>query len=380
MPAGKRLTVLQCLPALDEGGVERGTLEIARALAVDGHRSLVMSAGGRLVAQLEDEGSYHLTRDIGRKHPLVLAHVRPLRRLLMQERVDILHVRSRLPAWIARLAWRRLAAGHRPHFVTTVHGFYSIGRYSAVMTSGERVIAVSESIRDYITDCYPAVDKSLIKVIHRGIDDNYYRPDFAPCEKWLQSWHERMPMLRARTVLTLAARLTRLKGHAQFIDLISRLCTAGRPVHGLIVGGEDPRRSAYAGEIRAMAKGLPITFLGYRADLREIMSVSDFVLSLSSQPESFGRTVLEALALGTPAIGYDHGGVGEILRAIWPRGALPVGDITAVYNRVMECVARPPEIPRSHPFSLKSMQDSTLALYRSLTLHEPSYMAQPGKF
>jgi hypothetical protein len=120
------LTVLQVLPALDGGGVERGTLEVAAALTQQGHRSLVISAGGRLVARLEAAGSRHIDWPIGAKSILTLRWVRRLRQLLLEESVDILHARSRLPAWVAWLAWRGLSPDRRPRFLTTVHGLYSV--------------------------------------------------------------------------------------------------------------------------------------------------------------------------------------------------------------------------------------------------------------
>ncbi len=145
----KPLKVLQLLPALDSGGVERGTLEIARALVAAGHESVVLSKGGRLVEQLQREGSRHIARDLGRKSPATFLQYRALRRLFEAERFDIIHARSRLPAWVAWLAWRGMPANARPHFVTTVHGMHSVSRYSAIMCAAERVIAVSDTVRDY---------------------------------------------------------------------------------------------------------------------------------------------------------------------------------------------------------------------------------------
>ncbi|NUS39539.1 MAG: glycosyltransferase, partial [Lysobacter sp.] len=150
---GRRLTVVQVLPALEAGGVERSTIEIADALVHDGHRALVVSAGGRLLPELLATGAEHITLPIGRKSPLVLRHVPALRRLFAREGVDIVHARSRLPAWLARFALRGLRAP--PHFVTTVHGLNSPSRYSAVMASGERVICVSRTVRDYVLQHYP---------------------------------------------------------------------------------------------------------------------------------------------------------------------------------------------------------------------------------
>src|SRR5690606_25764937 len=146
----RALTVVQLLPALESGGVERSTLEIADALVRGGHRAVVVSAGGRLVPRLAESGATHVTLDIGRKSPATLRTVRPLRAWLAREGADIVHARSRLPAWIGWRALRGMPAASRPRFVTTVHGLNSPSRYSAIMTRGERVICVSGTVRDYV--------------------------------------------------------------------------------------------------------------------------------------------------------------------------------------------------------------------------------------
>ncbi|MDD3448825.1 MAG: glycosyltransferase, partial [Gammaproteobacteria bacterium] len=315
-------------------------------------------------------GSRHLQWPIGHKSLRTLKLVRPLRRLLIREGVDILHVRSRLPAWIAWLAWRSMEPATRPRFITTVHGLYSVGRYSAIMTRGERVIAVSETVRDYILDNYPGMEPGRIRVIYRGVDPEDFPRGYQPGPAWCAAWREQYPRLAGKRILTLPGRLTRLKGHNDFIELVARLHEQGEPVHGLIVGGEDPRRHAYAEELQknVHARGLDshITFTGPRSDMSAIYAVADLVLSLSGKPESFGRTVLEALSLGVPVIGYDHGGVGEILRKIYPAGMVPVGDVDGLKDRVKTLLESPGSIGGTGCFSLHRMLDATLQLYREV--------------
>ena len=369
----KALKVLQLLPALDSGGVERGTLEIARALVTAGHESVVLSKGGRMVEQLQHEGSRHLARDLGRKSPATFLQYRALRRLFEAERFDIVHARSRLPAWVAWLAWRGMPAGARPHFVTTVHGMHSVSRYSAIMCAGERVIAVSDTVRDYIRTHYPPsrwphLADERITVIPRGIDPAEFPRDYQPSDEWLVRFHAEFPQIAERKVLTLPGRLTRLKGHHDFISLVARLVGEGLDVAGLIVGGEDPKRPGYAKEIRerVQAEGLGerIVFTGHRSDVREIYAVSDCVLSLSSTPESFGRTVLEPLAMGRPVVGYAHGGVAEILGELFPLGAVAKGDVEAATARAADVVAgRTPVVAFNTRFLLERMQAQTLAVY-----------------
>ena len=164
------LTVVQLLPAMESGGVERSTLEISDALVRAGHRAIVVSAGGRLVPRLLQTGAAHVALDIGRKSPLVLRHVAALRRLFAHERVDLVHARSRLPAWLGWRALRGMPVAGRPRLVTTVHGLNSASRYSAIMARGERVICVSGTVRDYVLQHYPRTDPQRLRVIPRGVD------------------------------------------------------------------------------------------------------------------------------------------------------------------------------------------------------------------
>jgi glycosyltransferase involved in cell wall biosynthesis len=367
----RRLTVVQVLPALESGGVERGTLEVGKYLVEHGHRSIVISAGGRLVAQLEREGSEHLAWDVGRKSPLtLLRYIWRLRRFLRAEKVDILHVRSRMPAWVCYLAWRGMAPSARPHLVTTVHGPYSVNRYGVVMSRGERVIAISDMIVDYVRTHYPNVPPEHIRLIPRGVDPAQFPHGYLPPEAWLAKWHTDYPELAGRKVLTLPARVTRWKGQEDFIQLMQQLVADGHNVHGLIVGEAHPRRREFMQTLQQQCRDLGladrITFTGHRSDLKEIMAVSDIVLSLSREPEAFGRVTLEALSLGRPVIAYDHGGVREQMAAILPAGGVAVGDIAAAAKQAANWLAQPPEVPQHNPFTLERMLTSTLDVYLEL--------------
>lgn len=370
MVQGKRLKVVQMLPALEGGGVERGTLEVARYLVQQGHRSTVISAGGRLVEQLREEGSEHLTWAVGAKRLSTLRWVFRMRQFLRETRTDILHLRSRLPAWIGYWACKSLHPDERPHLVTTVHGLYRVGQYSSVMTRGERVIAVSETVRDYILSNYPTVDPAHIQVIHRGVDRKVYPYGYRPSAEWLAAWQHQFPELDGKYLITLPARLTRRKGQEHLIEIIGGLLQKGIPAHGLLVGDAHPRKQYFEKELRnrVSAAGFAkhITFTGQRSDLREIMAVSDVVLTLSLEPESFGRTTLEALSLGRPVAGYDHGGVGEQLIEILPQGRVAVGDRQAMEALLAEWFHSPPKVPEYHPFTLEKMLEQTLALYEGL--------------
>lgn len=358
------------LPALRSGGVEQGTVEVTAALVRAGHRALVMSAGGPMVRAVEQAGGEHMAWPVGDKSLFTLRHVPRLRRFLAREAVDIVHPRSRLPAWIAWLAWRSTPAVQRPRLITTVHGFYRVGRYSAVMMRGERVICVSTAIREHVLANYPQVPEQRLVVIPRGIDHARYPHGYVPASAWLQRWQAAMPQLAQRRVLLLPARVTRLKGHADFIALIARLLEQGIDVHGLVAGSEDPRHAGYARELRAQVRALAleerVSFLGHRSDLREIMAVSDLVLSLSATPESFGRSVLEALSLGRPTVGYAHGGVAELLDTLYPHGAVTPGDVEQLTQRAASALLDPPPVRATRAFKLSDMLADTLAQYQAL--------------
>ncbi len=370
MAEDRKLTVLQLLPALESGGVERGTLEVAHALVAHGHRALVMSAGGRLVAPLVEAGAQHFDWPIGVKSLKTLLLAGKLRRFLTEHKVDIVHARSRVPAWVAWLAWRGMHPMTRPRFVTTVHGLYGVNRYSGIMTRGEAVIAVSDTVRDYILSNYPDTLPWRVSVIHRGVDGASYPHGWQPTAAWQENFFAQFPAARSKQILTLPGRITRLKGHEDFIELIGRLKRRGLPVHGLIVGGAAPSKQRYLQKLRyrVRSQGLEsdIGFTGQRDDLKSILAISSLVLSLSTQPESFGRTTLEALRLGVPTAGYAHGGVAEILRKVYPAGLLPFGDIGEVCRRVGQLLAQPPAVPDGDFFPLQAMLDQTLALYEQM--------------
>ena len=365
------MKVLQVLPSLDSGGVERGTLDLAAALVDAGHESHVASAGGRLVTRLERHGSQHHNWDLGRKSPFTFRQVRPYRRWLLEQNFDVVHLRSRMPVCVNWLSWRALADRSRPRLVTTVHGAHSVSRYSEIVTYGERVIVVSESIREYVLKDYPRCDAKKLRLIYRGINPLEFPHQHKPRDSWLSEWYREHPQLLDRRVVTLPGRLTRLKGHHDFFEIIRKLKDAGVPIHGLIVGGEDKKRLAYARElydtVAQQGLGGDITFAGHRDDLRDIYAVSDVVLSLSRQPESFGRTVLEPLSEGRPAAGYAHGGVAEILAALYPHGAIAVGDTDAAVETVRAILKGEYAPPRKNTeFLLEEMTRKTIRVYEEL--------------
>ena len=371
------MKVMQLLPGLDSGGVERGTVEVNQALCERGINSIVVSSGGRLVESLQAHGGEHITLPIHRKSLVTLLQVRSLRRLICERGVDVLHARSRVPAWVAYLAWRKMPPKSRPVFITTIHGLYSVNWYSKIMTAGQRVEVVSNTASKYALRNYPGTDPGKLILNHRGVDPEAFVHGYQPSQDWLTTWQHDYPGMSGKFVIALAGRITRLKGHHELIEAVGQLRSGGIDAHALIVGDEDPRRLKYAEELRQSIARLGlnkhVTFTGHRSDIKEVLAVSSAVVSLSTKPESFGRSVLEAVRLGRPVVGYDHGGVGEVLSQAYPQGLIPLGDAAALADRLSQIAtghAAPPG-PIGDLFLLSDMLDRTLAMYHDVATRGP---------
>ena len=367
----RRLTVVQLLPALESGGVERSTLEIAEALLRAGHRAIVVSNGGRLLPQLEASGAEHVALDIGRKSPFTFRHIPALRKLFREVDADIVHARSRLPAWLAWFALRGMRE-RRPHFVTTAHGLNSPSRYSAIMARGERVVCVSETVREHLLRHYPRTDPARLVVIPRGIDAQVFAPAPLPDRAARARVAALHPQLAGDgPLLLLPGRGTRLKGHADAIAMLAGLRASGSDARLWMPGARQDGREAYIAELDAMARqagvvdALAITEV--TSAIAEAYAASDLVLQLSRKPEAFGRTVIEALSVGRPLLGWAHGGVGELLGELQPQGAVAPFDEAGLLQAARALLAHPPAPGTMQPaYQLQAMQEATLALYRSL--------------
>ncbi len=306
-------TVLQVLPALGAGGgVERGTMEIAQAIVGAGWRSLVVSSGGPMAHEFTRVGAQHFILPLASKNPLVMrANIQRLADLMDAEDVDIVHARSRAPAWSSYFAARQ--TGRR--FVTTFHGTYSTGnwvkrRYNSVMIRGERVIAISAFIASHVRRVY-GVPASRIRVIHRGVDLERFDPARVSADRVVALANQwRLP--DGMPVVMLPGRLTRWKGQTVFIEAIAKL---GRhDIRALLVGSEQ-NRAAYRSELEALVEhhglGDVVHIVDHCKDMPAAYMMADVVVSASTNPEAFGRVIPEAQALGRPVVATDHGGARE---------------------------------------------------------------------
>ncbi len=371
----KVLTVMQLLPDLNSGGVERGTLELGRHLVQNGHKSIVVSGGGRLVKQLEEDGSYHVLKKIGSKSPLALFCIWPLRQEMKKKRVDVLHLRSRMPAWVGYAAVKLLPKKSRPLVVTTFHGFYSVNGYSAIMAQGAGVIAVSKSIQDHIAANYNRTEK--VRLIFRGVDIEAFdqtKVAVSRVKNLFQAWG----LEEDKSVLMVPGRLTRLKGLDVFLQ--SLLLLKNKNYQAVIVG-DTADNPGYAEELKCFIEknnlAGKVSLVGHCTDMPAAFLLADIVLSTSSsEPESFGRTAVEAMAMGKPVIATAHGGSletvipGETGWLVKPGDplemAVAIDEALAMESEQLKQYGENGKIRVTKNFTAQAMCEQTLAFYYEL--------------
>lgn len=367
------MKVMHLLPSLSSGGVEQVVLELCQGLCEQGVDCVVVSAGGAMVPAIEATGARHITRPIGKKSLKTFIQVGKMVRLLKEEQPDILHLHSRVPAWVGYLACKRLKPEKRPHIITTFHGFHSVNFYSAIMAKGDRVIAVSECMKEHILEHYPSkVSADNIVVIPNSVDTAQNYPEYRPTPEWSAEWLAKYPELSGKYTLCLPGRITRLKGATHLAPILTELNKRGIPAHAVIVGetkkGKEAIRKEIEESLEQAGQSANVTWTGHRTDLRDVLCSCDVTLSLTLQPESFGKTTLEALALGRPVAGYEHGGVGEQLNVFLPEGRVPTKDTQAMAELLANWYQhRPtPVLPVPAPYRREDMINAHLKLYRSL--------------
>lgn len=357
--------ILQILPALNEGGVERGTVELSREFVLRGHASTVISSGGRLAGQLEQDGAHHVTLDVKSKNPLTaFSRAAQLRRVLAALKPDIVHFRSRVPGWLFHFANRSL----RLPCVSTVHGFNSVGAYSRIMTCGMRVICPGSAVADHIRQHY-ATPPEKIRVIHRGLDTTLFDP--SRLDAAFMAEFRQQHGLDNRFVVLGVGRVTRLKGYEVLIKATA-LARARLPnIKTVIVGGVDPARASYGDELRRLAHALGledhVVFAGSQRCLAEIYSCGDVLVSANrDKPEAFGRSMVEALAMGCPVIATRFGGALDIVREGVNGWLVDPGDAQQLADRLAQIPSasfaglREDALQR---FSLEQMVEKTLGVY-----------------
>jgi glycosyltransferase involved in cell wall biosynthesis len=380
-------TILQIVPELEAGGAERTTVDIAEGLVHAGARALVATEGGRLVGELQTKGGIWIPFPAATKNPFsMLLNVRKLARICHDERVSLVHARSRAPAWVGLGAARSLNIP----FVTTYHGSYS-GRssvkvlYNSVMARGDAVIANSLYTGELIRSVYPQAGER-IRVLHRGTDFSVFSPHAVAPERvealrkaWEVAPHER--------VVLLAARLTGWKGQKVLIEAAARLRDAGLTDVAYILAGDPQGRDSYVKDLDSLIeakklKGI-VRRVGHCTDMPAAFLAASVVTVPSTEPEAFGRSAVEAQAMGTPVVVSDLGAVPETVLsppAVPPHERtgwrIPAGDAGALAEAVgaalgLGASARIALASRARAhverhFSLEHMVAGTLDVYSAL--------------
>ncbi|SPF30007.1 N-acetyl-alpha-D-glucosaminyl L-malate synthase [Pontivivens insulae] len=372
------MTVLQLVPALESGGVERGAIEIAQALTAQGHRALVASKGGRLEPQLRRAGGELIQIDIGSKSPFAIRrNARELERIIVEEKVDIVHARSRAPAW----AGFRACRATNTRFVTTYHGVYGEKswlkkRYNSVMAKGDPVIAPSEFVAEIVRERY-GLSEAQVVTIPRGADINSFAEEAVSTERTIslaQSWGV---IEDARPIILLPGRLTSIKGQEDLIAAGRVLRARGEPSDWQIVLVGDDGGSGYGAKLEAMAReaGLVghLRMVGHCADMEAAYKLSAVVVTPSRVPESFGRTAVEAQAMGRPVIATALGGALETVDHGKTGWLVAPGDIEALADAIAAALTLD-DSTRAHMsvaargrirsmFTITEMQRRTLEVY-----------------
>lgn len=356
---------------MEQGGVERGVVEMNRVIVGAGWQNVVVSAGGRLVSEVEGDGGRHIALDVKSKNPLsYFARAYALRRVLEAERPDVVCVHSRLPAWLFRFANRRL----RLPWISFAHGANSISWYSKVMTAGDLVVAPSRYIADYLHNAY-GLDMAKVRVIPRAVERAKFDVDALDhdfIERKREEWQ-----LAGRYVVMGVGRITQLKGYDTLIEATAMVAAEIPNVKTVIVGEAEELRKDVEENLRAQVARLgledKVVFAGNQAKVAECLSLADVVVSSNTiKPEAFGRSMAEALVMGRPVVAAAFGGALDIVEdgengfLVDPaEGAEGFAKALVRCSRTQFGDLRTPALER---FSFERMAVSSLAVYRELMI------------
>lgn len=305
------MRIIQFIPNLNEGGVERGVVDLNKEFIRHGIDNIVISNGGRLVNNILKDGGKHISFDIASKNIFtMISRVLKLRKILKELNPDILHVRSRVPAWLVFFANKSL----KIKVVSTVHGFNSISAYSKIMVNANRIICGSQFMIEHIKKHYDA-DENKITLISRGMDEEYFNNlnfDKAFIDKLIKN-HK----LEDSIVLSQIARITHWKDQETTIKAIALIKEKYSNIKLLLVGSYSQDRESYFNTLLQLIKEYKleenVVFLGFSEKIKEILSITDINISSSNKPETFGRANVEGMFLGVPLIATNIGATSDYI-------------------------------------------------------------------
>ena len=332
--------VMQIIPALGAGGAEQGCIDVAAGLVQAGATSIIVSNGGPRTHDLARSGALHITLPVHSKNPVTMwKNIGRIRRLIRDHHVDIVHARSRAPAWSAWRACQDTGA----HFMTTCHAPYNTESsmknfYNSSISKGERVIAISNFVAQYLADSF-GLDDRTIRIVHNGIALEKFHPMNVSPERMIKvSRQWRLP--DGASVIMMPGRLSRWKGHHILIEAMALL---GREDVFCVMIGSNQGRDEYSTELEEAirARGLEgrVRIIDHCDDMPSAYMLSTVVVSASTDPEGFGRVPVEAQAMGRPVIATDHGGARETIRRGETGWLIPPNDPAALSKAIEEALS-----------------------------------------
>lgn len=370
--------VLQVLPELEMGGVELGTIEIASELQKQGIKNFVASQGGRLTAELKKMKVKHFTLPLKTKNIFKMRkNADELAKFIKDNGINIVHARSRAPAWSAY--WAAKKAG--VHYMTTFHGTYGLGpwgikkAYNKVMTLGERVIVISNHIKNHVLQHYK-VDESKLRLVHRCVDVEKFNPDLVSQERIIKATKE-YHLPDDKPVLTLIGRVTRWKGQHLLVEALSKMKNKN---YYCVIAGDDQGRVNYVDEIKDLANKYRLKnrvgFYGKVLDPQALMQASTVILSTAIEPEAFGRISVEGQAMGKIVVASDIGGSLDTITDGVTGKLFKSGSAISLANALdwalklndkeKKKIANAAQKNAKDNFTKQIMCDKTIALYREL--------------
>lgn len=373
----QQAVIAQIIPELGPGGAEQGCIDIAGEIVRSGSKAIVISHGGPRIHELARLGAIHINMPVHSKNPITMwRNISRLKKIIKEHKIDIVHVRSRAPAWSAMLACRKTDA----RYMTTCHAPYNFHNktkqfYNSAMTKGERVIAISNYVGDYLLRNYK-IDPRNIRLIHRGIPLEKFHPTLVKPGHLIQmSDHWRLP--DGCLVVMMPGRLTRWKGHDVLIEAMGKI---NRDDVICVLIGSDQGRIEYRKEleekIETLGLGGKVRIINHCDDMPAAYMLSTVVVSASTDPEGFGRIPVEAQAMGRPVVATDHGGAQETILRGQTGWLVPPKDADALAHAINEALNLT-TIQRSNlatrammhvaeNFSKEKMADATLNVYAEL--------------
>lgn len=373
-----KTTILQVVPALVAGGVERGAIEIAKAIIAEGWEAMITSSGGPLVSKVLEANAHHINMNVDTKNPLwMFLNIYKLSSLIREHNIDLVHASSRAPAWSAYFAARKT---DRP-FLTTFHGIYNFSesckrQYNSIMTKGDLVIAVSNFVKAHMLDNYE-IGEDKIRVIHRGVDTSYFNPKNVKKDD-MEAIRVKYHVPKDTPVILLPARMTRWKGHDCLVKALNII--RDKDFFCIIVGdlGKHPQ---YTHEVKGLIQEMKLqsklqTF-GAEPDMPALYAIADIVLSTSIEPEAFGRVAIEGQAMEKIVIASNIGGAAETVKDgdsgfhVFPNDPVELAEkigfvLDNLGNKDLEKIRKNARKSASKNFSLETMQKKTMAVYKEL--------------